>query len=167
MDDTHLSPRRAADAATDARPPSPRGPRVGVAGVYYAIVGAFIVFALASVVRQIWFRADGALPTENCRAGLLGLVHAVERARAAAGTSPNDDEAIALHRFRGALVPEWQSYEAIAATCGRQTAWAGPLDLIQRLRYAEERATRRDAVELSPLRRRVDELVAKTLQMRP
>ena len=135
-----------------------------IAAAYYTVVGAFIVFAVVNIASQIWTRTRVASSPDTCEAGLLDLVRAVERARAAASTSPSDDEAVALGRFRRALDPEWQAYEGIARVCRQHASWAPSLDLVQRLRYAEARATRRDAAELSPLRRKVDELVATQLR---
>ena len=102
-----------------------------------------------------------AVSFKTCRDGLLALHTAVERARqAAAGT---DGEDAALARFRTALTPEWGFRDDVAAACRGKAEDEGALDAIERLRYAEEHAVRREAGELAPLRRRVEAIVDREL----
>jgi hypothetical protein len=138
------------------------GIRRGVTTAYYVVVTTFVAVAVGNVAIQVWTPALSSYPKEDCRSGLYALVQGVDRARAAAGGA-SDDETTALARFRAALLPEWNRHDAVAASCQRDAAWAPALDVVERLRYAEERAVRRDVTELSPLRRRALELVASRL----
>jgi hypothetical protein len=125
---------------------------------YYAVVAIFIIIAAGNVTWQIWsprFRHQESL---DCTAGLEALKRGVARARQAAGELSDASEDAALARFRQALLPEWEQRDAIAAACESNTELATALDVIERLRYAEERAVRREVSELAPLRRRVEQL---------
>jgi hypothetical protein len=136
--------------------------RRGVTALYYAIVGPFVAFAVGTVAVQVLSPSFRTHAPQDCRTGLRALALGVERARVAA-VAATDDETAALSRFRSALAPEWDRHEAVAASCRRDPAWSSALDTVERLRYAEERAVRRDVSELSPLRRKVEELMMKDL----
>jgi hypothetical protein len=125
---------------------------------YYALVAIFIVIAAGNVTWAIWSPRFRAQPRIDCGAGLESLKRGIERARGAAGEVPNADEDVALARFREALLPEWEQRDAIAAACETNAELARTLDVVERLRYAEERAVRREVSELAPLRRRVEQL---------
>lgn len=136
-------------------------------GLFWAVTVAIAVASATQVTQQVFFDpCPGGLscpgtPTavtfSTCREGLLALHGAVERARlAAAGT---DGEDAALSRFRAALTPEWGHRDDVAGACRGIADDEGALDAIERLRYAEEHAVRREAGELAPLRRRVDAIV--------
>ena len=129
-----------------------------VMAAYYAVVATFIVIAVTNITWQIgsprWRRHAPA----DCGAGLDALRQGVERARQAAGELSAAGEDVALARFRQALLPEWDRRDEVAAACESNADLARALDLIERLRYAEERAVRREVSELSPLRRRVEQL---------
>jgi hypothetical protein len=92
-------------------------------------------------------------PYAGCREGLRALALAVERAREAAPGMDGEDAAIA--RFRSSLEPEWTYRDGVAAACRGSARDERALDAIERLRYAEEHAARREAGDLAPLRRRV------------
>ena len=125
---------------------------------YYAVVAIFIVVAAGNVTYDIWSPRFRHHPPTDCTAGLASLKRAVERARSAAGELSDASEDAALGRFREALLPEWGQRDAIAAACESSPDLARALDVIERLRYAEERAVRREVSELAPLRRRVERL---------
>ena len=125
---------------------------------YYAVVAIFIVFAAGNVTYDIWAPRFRQLPKADCAEGLASLKRSVERARHAAGELSEASEDAALGRFREALLPEWDQRDAIAAACESSPDLATALDVIERLRYAEERAVRREVSELAPLRRRVEQL---------
>ncbi len=156
------------DAPTRGSPPSPRKRgRLLASLVFWALTAAVALASAVQVTRQVLFNpcagglsCSGA-PAEpsfkGCRDGLLALHAAVERARlAAAGT---DGEDAALARFRTALTPEWGYRDDVAEACRGKAEDEGALDAIERLRYAEEHAVRREAGELAPLRRRVEAIV--------
>ncbi len=98
----------------------------------------------------------------TCHRGLRSLFDALTRARdAAAGSEGGEDEA--LGRFRRALEPEWSLRDNVASRCRGSARDAATLDAIERLRYAEEHAVRREAGELAPLRRKVQATVDSEL----
>ncbi len=66
----------------------------------------------------------------------------------------------ALARFRDALQPEWSHFEAVRRACKVTEIDQHSLDAVERLRYAEEHAVRREAGSLEVLRKQV----AKELQ---
>jgi hypothetical protein len=166
------SPTPESPDAPRATPPSARrtGRRVAT-GVFWAITVAVAVASAVQVTQQVLFNpcpgglsCAGNAPAasfKTCRDGLLALHAAVERARlAAAGT---DGEDAALARFRAALTPEWGHRDEVADACRGGAEDEGALDAIERLRYAEEHAVRREAGELAPLRRRVEAIVDREL----
>lgn len=135
-----------------------------VMAVYYAIVVVFIAIAAGNVVWQVWAPAFRSYPRVDCRAGLRELVLAIERARQAAGSLSEAGEDSALAEFRRQLSPEWDRHDEVAASCRSDHEFAMALDVIERLRYAEERAVRREVTDLAPLRRNVAQISANQLQ---
>src|SRR3954462_2667294 len=128
-----------------------RGRRAIMIG-YYVLAAIFVAIAAGNVTYQVWAPALREYPPEPCGRGLSELAASVDAARAAAHASDDGDEEAALQRFRQALWPVWSRYDAIAASCRQDPPLATALDVIQRLRYAEERAVRRESTELVPLR---------------
>jgi hypothetical protein len=122
--------------------------------VYYTMVVLVGGSVAAEVTRQVLFSPGPPSPYASCHDGLRALSAAVARARDAAATSEGGEDD-ALARFRRALEPEWTYRDGVAATCRPSASDAGTLDAIERLRYAEEHAVRREAGELAPLRRKV------------
>jgi hypothetical protein len=139
--------------------PSPRqrtGRRAALVA-YWALVVSISVAAAASVTLQV-FAAPPGPAFASCEAGLRALSAAVDRARGAAAASEGDeDDAIA--RFRRALEPDWSGVDGVAASCRGKAENQRTLDALERLRYAEEHAVRRESGELAPLRRRVQAVV--------
>jgi hypothetical protein len=125
---------------------------------YYAVVVLFILLAAGNVTWEIWSPRFRQHEPTDCSGGLEALKQGVTRARQAAGELSAASEDAALARFREALLPEWGRHDAIAAACESNAELAAALDVIERLRYAEERAVRREVTELAPLRRRVEQL---------
>jgi hypothetical protein len=132
--------------------------------IYYAVVGIFIFLAAGNLIWQVWAPVFRRYPPVDCRSGLRDLALAVDRARQAAGTFSEAGEDAALARFRSELAPEWDLHDAVAASCQSDHELAVALDVIERLRYAEERAVRREVSELAPLRRRVGQIWANQLK---
>jgi len=135
-----------------------RRARRAIMTAYYAVVALFIVAAAGNVTWQIWSPRFRQHEPTDCAAGLQALQLGIARARQAAGDLSEASEDEALARFRQALLPEWDRRDAIAAACQSKAELASALDVIERLRYAEERAVRREVSELAPLRRRVEQL---------
>jgi len=144
------------------RPVSARRRGRTIAGaIYYGTIGVVCLAGTVQISQQVFFQDPPPSPYGSCREGLRALVSAVERARAAAPGTDGEDGAIT--RFRAALEPEWRSFDGIAIQCKGSVKDEGALDAIERLRYAEEHAARREASDLAPLRRRVQEIVEKDL----
>jgi len=125
---------------------------------YYVVVVTFIVIAAGNVTWEIWSPRFRRQTPTDCAAGLQTLEQAVEKARRAAGDLSDASEDAALARFRQALLPEWERRDEIAAACESNAELVRALDVVERLRYAEERAVRREVSELAPLRRKVEAL---------
>jgi hypothetical protein len=130
--------------------------------LYYGVVAAISVAGAVQISRQVFFAP--ALPPlyATCRDGLRALATAVERARRAAPGTDGEEDA-ALDRFRSALEPEWGYRDQILQSCRGRADDERALDAIERLRYAEEHAVRREAGDLAPLRRRVQTIVDSEL----
>jgi hypothetical protein len=132
--------------------------RRAVMTAYYLVVVVFIAISAGNVVWQVWAPAIRSYAPVDCRGGLRELVAAIERARDAAGSLAESGEDTALTRFRSELSPEWDRHDAVAASCRKDRELAVALDVIERLRYAEERAVRREVTDLAPLRRKVGQI---------
>lgn len=141
-----------------------RGRRIAYA-IYYAICGGVCIGGAVQITQQVLWSPVRPSPYSGCHQGLIALAAAVDRARSAAPGTDGEDGAI--ERFRGALQPEWTHRDAIAKTCGEAAADQRALDAIERLRYAEEHAVRREAGDLAPLRRRVQAIVETELGAGP
>ncbi|HVY44463.1 MAG TPA: hypothetical protein VHB21_01240 [Minicystis sp.] len=150
------------EAPPAAAPPPRRPARRAAQLVYWAVTAWICAAGAISVTLQVFAASDAPPPGATCAAGLRALVAAVARARRAAATNEGtEDEALA--RFRAALEPEWAARDAVAKLCREKADDERALDAIERLRYAEEHAVRREAGELAPLRRRVQSLVDEKL----
>jgi hypothetical protein len=130
---------------------------------YYVTLVSFIAVAAGNVLWQLWAPVLASHPKVDCRAGLYDLGMAIDRARSAAQAASQQGEDTAVAQFRSALEPEWSRNAAIAASCNADTNLATALDAIERLRYAEERAVRREVNDLAPLRRKVQALMGREL----
>lgn len=132
--------------------------------VYYGLIVTLCIGATAQITKQVFYQPRIPSAYTNCHEGLSALVSAVERARRAAPGTDGEDGAI--ERFRSALNPEWTYVESIGDTCRGSVNDEGALDAIERLRYAEEHAVRREAGDLAPLRRKVQAIVDSDLTQR-
>jgi hypothetical protein len=129
--------------------------------LYWTLVVAVAVAGAAQVTDQVFLEPPKPPPYAGCREGLLALYAAVDQARLAAAGAEGEDAA--LYRFRSALEPTWGYRDGVAARCKGSGTNEGALDAIERLRYAEEHAVRREAGDLAPLRRRVREIIGREL----
>ena len=139
------------------RSPRAQGRRIAVM-VYYAMVALVGGSVAVQITRQVLFEPAPPAPYATCPEGLRALFGALARAREAAAGSEDGEDA-ALARFRSALEPEWTYRDFVASRCRGSARDARTLDAIERLRYAEEHAVRREAGELAPLRRKVQAIV--------
>jgi hypothetical protein len=140
-----------------------RGRRT-VMKAYYAVVVAFVALGAGNVTWQVWAPRFRHYPPEDCRVGLRALAEAVVRAQRAAANLADATEDTALSAFRQALRPEWDRYDSVAASCRADPGLSKALDAMYRLRYAEERAVRRETTELAPLRQKVEHILAEKLE---
>lgn len=107
-------------------------------------------FALASEPAQAT-QTDGA-----CRAGVLELASAVERARqSAAGES---DEQAAVEAFRRSISSGWSQLRPLERRCANDSSALAALRLLRRLRYAEEHTVRYAARDVARWRLEAREL---------
>ncbi len=129
------------------------GKRVAIV-LLFAFLLAFVTASTVELTQQVFFvHDDGPYPYADCKGGLLALDGAVQRAtRAADG---NADVASALKAFRASLLPEWNHLEGVRKACSVRQEDEASLDALERLRYAEEHAVRRDAGGLEVLRKSV------------
>lgn len=128
-----------------------RGRRVATI-VFLSVVVVWVLYVSGQIVVQAASPSVAGPAFDSCDHGLAQLFGAVERARGAA--EGDDDADTALKRYRTALSPEWTALEAARKLCVSEEDRRS-LDAIERLRYAEEHAVRREAASLSVLRRQV------------
>jgi predicted NAD/FAD-binding protein len=100
-------------------------------------------------MQAVWWPPAGPAPP-SCREGLLSLATAIERARSLPAERALGERGT-VKRFRGALLPEWDSRGALSDLC-RSPEDARMLRAIDQLRYAEEHAVRYEATALFPQR---------------
>ncbi len=130
------------------------GRRIAVIG-FLTLVGVWVISAGFQIIQQGLFPTVVPSPYPTCEAGLKNLGEALARARSSSAEG-DDDPDEALRRFRSALEPQWRYLEGIRASCtGAEDLRS--LDALERLRYAEEHAVRRESASLAALRRKVDE----------
>ena len=130
--------------------------------VVYALFYSFVILFTLGLAAQITIQvySPGAPWSGDCRAGLRHLAGSLAEAqRSSEGTELGVEEA--LRRFREAIAPGWAVRTSVERIC-RQTGdptLIEAFDALERLRYAEEIVVRRQANDLSPLRRQARGLV--------
>jgi hypothetical protein len=147
-----MEPKASDDGSARARK---LGRRIGIV-FYAALVAAFTVVCSVQICLQVWAPRVEPAPFD-CSAGMLALVEAIDVARAAAASEP--DEQAALDKFRGALAPTWRYRPALGRTCAPSSEALQNLRAVDRLRYAEEHAVRYAAVDLAQRRHEVQRLM--------
>ncbi len=121
-----------------------------------ALSVAFATVCTTQIVLAVWFPPEPPWDV-SCREGLKGLIGAVERARANAAAEAGGERR-ALLGFRESLEPEWSRAATVRSLCRNDPPAMKALRTIELLRYAEERAVRYEALDLSRLRQRVPAL---------
>jgi hypothetical protein len=149
----------AAPAPTDSDRIRRRGRRLGIA-LFVLVVAAFTGICSVQILVEVFGRHAGTPSAASCRRGLMTLIGAVRRARAAAEAETGGERA-ALARFRAELEPQWSERPALDATCRADAESLRAIGEIERLRYAEEHAVRYEAADLASRRRRVRALEQK------
>lgn len=133
-----------------------RGRRVAL-GIFYSLV-VLLTLGLAGQISVMVLSPPKVAeqPGLDCKSGLSTLVAAISSARQAAESTPASPE-IAVQRYREHLEPTWQSHRVVALACEKDGSPQSRelLDAVERLRYAEESAVRRDARDLAILRQKV------------
>ena len=133
-----------------------RGRRGGTALFGLLVSGVTALWSL-QICLQVW--APNVPETKvDCPTGILQLVNAVERARAAAAGASGERDALAA--FRKTLEQDWQLRPAIGSICAKDRQSTLHLREVDRLRYAEDHAVRYRAADLASRRRAVDALRA-------
>lgn len=126
-------------------------------GIFYALAVLFTAVLATEIGWQVWAPAREPGAPSGCVEGLQALLEGLDAARAAAeGTDVTPDQALGL--FRASLGSTWASGDVVAEACRGEARLREAFDLVERLRYAEESAIRRDARDLGLLRRRVSAL---------
>jgi len=147
------------EKAKSARPPSRSLPRViGLAVISLVALGLATVTTY-TVVKDTLF-PETPETTFTCRTGTTALFESVQLARKAAA-GRNETERLALKKFRSELAPTWSQAPSVRALCEQANDKAGlkAFRSVEMLRYAEERAVRYSALDLSPVRLRTPSLV--------
>lgn len=140
-----------ASAPPDPLEPARRtGRRVALVLFGAAVIGITLSWTV-QIIRQVWF-PPLTEETLACRPGVLALITSLRRARLAADAESGGDR-VAVTRFRAALRPEWDRRADLTRSCTGDPAALRALREIDRLRYAEEHATRYEAVDLTRRRR--------------
>lgn len=130
-----------------------RGGRIALIS-YFGLVAVVCALGGGQVILQgLRAQPDRGPTFASCADALSRLSGAIDRAREKAGAAGGEDAAV--DTFRGALAPEWDGLDGARRLCG--DAGREDLSVLERLRYAEEHAIRREAAELAPLRRRARE----------
>ncbi len=133
-----------------------RGRRAAL-GVFYALAVLFTALLSTQISWQVWAPAHAPGAPPGCVEGLRALLEGLDAARMASeGTDVTPDQA--LGSFRASLGAAWGSSDRVAEACQGEARGREAFDLVERLRYAEESAVRRDARDLGLLRRRVGTL---------
>lgn len=128
------------------------GRRIGL-GLFAVIVCGITLTWTVQIIVQT-FTPAGRAGDASCRSGAVALIGAVRRARLEADAETGGERA-AVTRFRAALSPDWDSRDALGISCRGDSEAERALREIDRLRYAEEHATRYEAVDLARRRRDV------------
>ena len=137
-----------------------------VTEAYFAVIALVCILATVQIASQVFAEDSAVVPPGSCEERLGALVDAIQEARAAASEGHDEDEAV--RRYRNSVNLGWSTASSVRRSCLAPRLQAA-LDAIERLRYAEEYAIRREAVDLAPQRRRVRELLApsSTPQVKP
>jgi hypothetical protein len=137
------------------------GARIAIVSFFLIVAGVTLTWTV-EIIQQVWFpKFEPA--NVSCRDGVRGLITAVERARHAADEETGGERA-AVARFRDALDPEWEQRVGLTQVCRGDALGEKALIDVDRLRYAEEHATRYEAADLARRRRGIRRLERELAQ---
>jgi hypothetical protein len=135
-------------------PPKRSRIRTAVFAVYFTFAAAFVILSTTSIMQGVFGSAlEGhtlPLPTD-CTLGIRALTRRLELARVRFGSGESEDSAVAS--FQKDAFDDWSRTEV---ACKASERGLEAFAAVVRLRKASERAVRRQAAELGPLRRDVD-----------
>jgi hypothetical protein len=130
--------------------------------LFLSFVSSWVLYASGQITKQIFWPAPVPATVKTCEEGLASLHNAIEKGRASAELE--NDPAKGLLRFRAEVDPVWVELPPIQGLC-QAAADRRSLDALERLRYAEEHAVRREASSLAALRKQVaSDVAARTTQ---
>lgn len=147
------------ETGQSGRLPSRSLPRV-IGLVVIAVVAVTLACVTTyTVVRDTLF-PETPETSFTCRSGTVALFESVQSARRSAADR-NESERLALEKFRSELEQLWSQAPTVRALCEKENDQAGleAFHSVELLRYAEERAVRYSALDLSKVRLRTPELV--------
>ncbi len=130
---------------------------------YFAFVVLVIVASTLQIAYQAMRRPSVRASTTTCVQGLIELDRALGRARDTACRSDLPEHQAVL-AFQEALHPEWGLQQETREACKANHLGTEALDAVVELRYAEEHAARREALELADRRRKVHELLDRSVR---
>ncbi len=141
-----------ASAEASSARSSRRARQIG-AVVFLSFVVVWVIAASTQITLQIfWPEPTKNGPALTCAETLVKLHQAVLGGRAAA--EADVDAAAALGHYRAQVDPVWAEHAGVKDLCV-SPADRRSLDALERLRYAEEHAVRREATSLAALRKQV------------
>ncbi len=135
-----------------------RGRAIGIA-LFAGIVTTFTAVCSVEIIYQAWQPPVPPVSTE-CRTGIRALVTAIRRARRAA-TAATGGERETVGGFQAALQPEWSMRPGLTGRCAGDELATRALSDVDRLRYAEERSVRYEALDVTERRRIVADIEKK------
>lgn len=148
------------NAESETTPPQGRSLARRIGLVCVSLVSVYLAGASTYRIFQETLFPEVTATNHTCRSGTRALFEAVEGARALAAKS-TQPERVALREFRQQLAPVWSHAPSVRARCqeDRDEHALEALRIVELLRYAEERAVRYNAIDLTKWRVRAPELV--------
>lgn len=146
-------------SAASKRPPS-RSPLRKAGLVLIVVASVYLSAVSAYQILHTTLFPDPGTTRYSCREGTKVLYESVARARHRTATLAKPErEALAL--FRSELAPIWKQAHAVRAACAKDNDQKAlqTLRSVTLLRYAEERAVRYQAIDLTRWRKRAPEEV--------
>ncbi len=143
-----------ASAVSSSARSNRRARQIG-AGVFLSFVVVWVLFASTQITLQIFWpdpTTASPVPAPTCSETLATLHTSIQRGQTAAELDV--DPATALGHYRAEVDPVWAAHASAKELCV-SAADRRSLDALERLRYAEEHAVRREATSLAALRKQV------------
>ncbi len=143
-----------------------RRARRWTSALFLGFVVIWVLQATGQITQQVFWPDEEPSSFTTCAEGLHALHAAIDAGRAAAEADPVDP-AQALAAYRAKVDPVWRALPPVKSRCDSPQDRRS-LDALERLRYAEEHAVRREASNLASLRRQVaSDVASRTLPTPP